>query len=187
MIIVTGTGRSGTSFLARLFAAMGHKLGYGVMAKFHNWRDVNAAELQALSRSRDVVKDPFFCYTLGRWAESGAQINWVVVGFRPFREAAESAVKTGLAAPAVGDVDKTERAFRKRYERLICEIGIYELPWVEVAFPRSVRDKDYCWQSLKPVLSVPYETFSLAWDFAVDPESSPGEENAEGGLAEEHG
>lgn len=126
MIVISGTGRSGTSFTARLLSFLGHSLGRGprighrkagrglaggedaqiagINKALVNSLPVDPSLLRGVASCKDAVKDPYFCYTLNCWAEAGAKIDLVVVCWRDFTEAAASAVKTGLAlvGPGVG-------------------------------------------------------------------------------------
>jgi len=115
-----------------------------------------------------VVKDPFFCETLHHWVEVGANIEHVVVCSRDFTESAKSALACGLAEPVKGDLAATVERFRNRYTRLVETIQKFNLNYSIIKFPRSVHDRAYTFDGLKPLLNVSYNQFSSKFDETVD-------------------
>lgn len=53
-------------------------------------------EMRELAVSKQVVKDPRFCWTLHAWLASGAAIDSVVLAIRPLEAMAESRIRVGM-------------------------------------------------------------------------------------------
>jgi hypothetical protein len=53
-------------------------------------------EMRELAASKQVVKDPRFCWTLQAWLASGASIESVVLAIRPLEAMAESRMRVGM-------------------------------------------------------------------------------------------
>jgi hypothetical protein len=119
VIVIAGTGRSGTSFLARLFQNFGMNIGTGPTIGFRKTKhsmcggedasfvklnrrlandpeSVEPEKLRKFAEKHDVVKDPYFCYVAGAWLAAGS-VELVVVSRRNLRASAESAFRSGLA------------------------------------------------------------------------------------------
>lgn len=93
MYIITGFGRSGTSFISEIFQNLGYKMGQyrkEVDAGFENHAvcQINAKlgfsaildnnikqQMNTVAQNNVIVKDPRFSITLGSWIEAGINID----------------------------------------------------------------------------------------------------------------
>ena len=97
MYIITGFGRSGTSFIAEIFKECGYNMGHLYNDKIkagwelHEIVSINKSiltgdywgeediqnQMRTLSNEVKVVKDPKFIITLKHWIDAGANIEGI--------------------------------------------------------------------------------------------------------------
>ena len=170
-VIISGTGRTGTTFLVQLLthlgldtgfdrytmevlpAARGARMGmdYFPIARAGHEMDIRAADAPY------IVKTPFLC----DWAEeviaSSKRIEHAIIPFRQFeaaalsrayvqRETTGSADTTRKAAGGLWDTDLAEHqtdVLRQKFTTLIEVLVRNDIPITFLNYPRHVRDPDY--------------------------------------------
>lgn len=177
-IIITGTGRAGTTFLVRLLTELGLDTGFTPA----NWREHFHAhcaaglekDLEAPSAPR-IVKDPDLCERLPAIvAEGRVTIAHALVPVRELAAATASRIRVGADAPGglVGtDAAERQRAvLAERFHRLVEALVQHEIPHTFLAFPRFARDARYCYERIRFLLgAVTFEEFELVFSRVADP------------------
>ncbi len=180
-LIITGTGRAGTTFLVRLLTALGQPTGYDRL----NWRSDYfphcAAGLERKltdPQSPYIVKDPELCVTLeGILAERQIDIDHAIIPIRDLEAAALSRVRIGGSSGAVpgGIVGTNDPAQQKavladRFHRLMQTLVLHDIPHTFLLFPRFVQDADYAFAKLHPIFpKVARDRFDEAFRAIADP------------------
>lgn len=183
-VIITGTGRAGTTFLVALFTHLGLDTGF----------DPTDLKLHPLSRAGlergiweenapYIVKSPVVCDMPEHLF--GPAIEHVIIPFRGFEEAAESRIHvhelaTGRREGGVtypGGLWDTERAadqanvLRLKFARLLEMLVRYEIPMTFLLYPRLARDPDYLYAKLGFLLSgIDPDHFRATFGKVVKPE-----------------
>lgn len=165
-LVITGTGRAGTTFLVQLLGRLGLDIGFTDPAHeiaLHcnaglewNLSDPNAPY---------VVKNPRLCDELDTaLAAGGVAIDHVLIPIRDLHAAAESrrdVVRRVGAAPGervIGgvwpgsDAARQEEFLALKLYSLMRTISRYDLPHTLLEFPRLVSDGRYLFDKLWPVL-----------------------------------
>jgi len=182
-IFITGTGRAGTTFLMRLLTELGQDTGYK-----NSSEDVVAGE-QNCGMERYIslkagtpyfVKSPYLVGRIPAAVAQGITIDRLIVPMRELSAAAESrrrvAKITGNIDSAGGlqgvrEPEQQENHLAKMVHSLFYYAAKYSIPVLLLYFPRLVRDVDYLYESLKPVLKdVSKETFVVAFKKISQPE-----------------
>jgi hypothetical protein len=163
-LLISGTGRAGTTFLVQLLAALGLDIGTPSPIDAHA-----QAGLELDLRHPDapyVVKSPWICDYLDALLcePTDLVIDQVLIPVRDLYAAAESRrdvvrragpgarpdINGGLwhtAEPA-----DQERVLALQLYRLIYACARHEIPVTLLAFPRLVQDATYLYGTLRPVL-----------------------------------
>ncbi len=112
MYIITGFGRSGTSFISEIFQNAGYQMGKyrkDVDAGFenHNVCQINAklgfsavlnndlkSQMNIVAKNNKIVKDPRFSITLGSWVEADINIEGIFWCHRDYDEILISSKKS---------------------------------------------------------------------------------------------
>jgi hypothetical protein len=180
-IIITGTGRAGTTFLVRLLTELGQPTGY----TRDNWQEDYfshcAAGLEhdiADPESPYIVKNPELCSTLSAiLARGDIVIDHAIVPLRELEAAALSRIRIGGANGEVpgglvgtSDPERQKAILAERFHELVHTLVAHEIPHTFLLFPRFVQDADYAFEHLRPLLSgIDPGQFRAAFARTADP------------------
>ncbi|MBS0264671.1 MAG: hypothetical protein JSS02_22240 [Planctomycetes bacterium] len=165
-IIITGTGRAGTTFLVRLFTYLGFDTGFTKKSAID---PVAHAGLETVIEDWNapyIVKQPQLCERLDTIMERGdILIDHAIIPRRDLFAAAESRRVNARQNPkvtpseviggtfgtdslAVGD---QEAALQRLEKKLWDAISTYQIPYTELWFPDDFQDAERLFQKLGPV------------------------------------
>ena len=166
-IVITGTGRAGTTFLMQLFAALGFDTGYSLAQAIAAVDETSHAGLeQHFVDSRDnpyVIKSPWFAEQLLETLDSHCiNIYAAIIPVRDLFEAAESRRKVYYAALSTGldplrhpgslmltnRPSNQEDVLATLFYKTVNALVKHEINTVFVEFPRFVLDCDYLFRRL---------------------------------------
>lgn len=165
-IVITGTGRAGTTFLVRLFTELGEDTGFTP----ENWSRGYDAHCAAGLEHDDItapdtpriVKNPALCELLpALLARQAIAIEHALVPVRGLEAAARSRVWVGGRGTTPGGLWGTDdpaaqkAVLAEKFHDLVQTLVEHEVPLTFLAFPRFVRDVDYAWGKLHPILRKP--------------------------------
>jgi hypothetical protein len=153
-IIITGTGRAGTTFLVQLLTELGLDTGYTRQTWSRDYYEHCEAGLEFDVFAKDapyIVKNPDFCETLPALLATGKfKVDHVLVPVRELDAAAQSRIRVGGANGNVpgGLVGTAEPSAQKAvlaesFHRLIYTLTEHDIPHTLLHFPRIVRDPEY--------------------------------------------
>lgn len=185
-LIISGTGRAGTTFLVQLFTALGLDTGFadpaaGVSPNCDagmEW-DIRAADAPY------IVKSPWLCDHLDELLESGrVRIDHAVVPVRDLYSAAQSrrdvARRTDEAlfdrdVPGglwhTDEPERQETVLAGQLYKLIYALAKRDIPVTLLHFPRLVRDPEYLFGKLEFALQgISRESFLEAYRRVARPE-----------------
>lgn len=180
-IIITGTGRAGTTFLVQLLTELGLDTGYTPDTWGRDYDTHCAAGLEHEILGEDsprVVKNPALCETLpGLLARGEIVVEHAFIPVRALDAAARSRIRIGGRGQTPGGLWGTpEPASQKavlaeNFHRLVHTLAQYEVPHTFLSFPRIVADASYAWRKLRPVLGdTDWATFQAAFARVARPE-----------------
>jgi hypothetical protein len=199
-VIISGTGRAGTTFLVQLLTCLGLDTGFdsNTMEVLPRAREARLGSMDIFPMARAglemdiraanapyIVKTPFLCDVLEETLASSARIEHAIIPIRKFEAAAASrahvqkwstgsADRTRKVPGGLWDADKAaEQAdvLRLKFARLVEVLTRREIPITFVAYPRLVRDPDYLYAKLKFLLgNVDLASFRTTFDKTVRPE-----------------
>jgi hypothetical protein len=162
-LLITGTGRAGTTFLVRLLTELGFDTGY----TREDWRDHYhehchaGLERSLLDRSTPyVVKSPNLCFELPELlaAQSPLIIDHVLVPIRDLDDAARSRIRIGGADDVPGGLWLTDDPTQQRavlaeaFHTLMYTLTAHRVPHTLLHFPRFAVDADYTYNRLRPLV-----------------------------------
>jgi hypothetical protein len=199
-IIISGTGRAGTTFLVRLLTELGLDTGFPKDQKI----DPNSRAGMELD-IRDghapyIIKSPWLCDYLDDVLEGGEIIvDGAIIPMRDLYSAAESRrYVAGTANPNPGDVpgglwhttdpEDQERILTGQLYKLIYALAKHDVPVNLLLFPKLVYDPEYLYKKIKFLLGdLEYDAFQkifqmisrpkLVHDFASSDNDSDYSEN----------
>lgn len=161
-VVITGTGRAGTTFLVQLLTALELDTGYDP----DNWHaDYSAHCAAGLEKNIEdpeapyIVKDPDLCVTLGGVLnKGGVVVDHAIVPVRELESAAFSRMRTGggdhaLPGGLLGTDDpaRQQAVLAERFHTLVHTLVDRDIPCTFLHFPRFVRDAEYAFNKLQTV------------------------------------
>jgi len=184
-ILISGTGRAGTTFLVRLLTELGEDTGFlnpeqSIDPISHAGLEV---DLLTIPLPR-VIKSPFACEKLAVALERKLyKVDHCFVPMRNLFSAAESRRRINRIhgnsvsnqwSGGIWDADKPEEQenvlARKLYQ-LMLTLARYNIQHTLLDFPRFVNDVEYLWKNLSPVFpKIRKSEFFAAFHNLVRPE-----------------
>ena len=181
-VIITGTGRAGTTFLVRLLGALG--LDTGITER--NWdrkyfEHCNAGlEHEILDpKTPYVIKNPALCDTLGAALDTGRfVIDHAYIPIRGMDSVVASrAAVGGEDGSRPGGLWGTAQPARQgavmgeMFHRLVHTLVVHEIPHTFILFPRMVTDPAYAFRQLEFLMNtgISYEMFLGAFKRTANP------------------
>ena len=196
-VVISGTGRAGTSFLVELMTCLGLDTGFSADSLQSKKDRYARAGLETDIRDDNapyIVKSPHFCDYVGEVISRGdVSIEHVFVPIRDLNAAAESRrfvdelavsnlplykqiknkivkrkIVGGLWQTANGH-EQEEVLLHKVYQ-LLLGLSNSGIPVTLINYPRLVRDPIYTYEKLKPVLrDLSFSAFDKSFSYIAKP------------------
>jgi hypothetical protein len=169
-IIITGTGRAGTTFLVQLFTALGFSTGFSLEEALSRVDEISKAGLEVELGDEQkpyVIKSPWFADHLSESLRAGRiDIHAAIIPIRDLYEAAESRRRVYREAERRGlnplthpgtlwhtnEPHKQEEKLALQFYKAVFPLIQFEIPTFFVEFPRLVRDPPYLFKSIAPLM-----------------------------------
>ena len=187
-VIISGTGRSGTTFLVQLRTSLAQDTGYRDNSAVAPNCDGGMESDLKNPNAPYFVKDPWLCDTLGGILEKGdVVIDRAFVPVRDLFSAAESrrdvSRRTGPEVySAFGPVvpggcwptdrkEEPEDVLSRKLYSLIETLAQFDVPMTLLHFPRLALSSEYTFAKLSPVLpNITFSEFDRAFRATSRPE-----------------
>lgn len=163
-LLITGTGRAGTTFLVRLLTELGLDTGFDG----ENWRSSYDEHCHAgLEHTLDdpaspyVLKNPEFCRSLPARLRAGAgpAIDHVLIPIRDLQTAARSRICIGGKDGEIpgglwltSDPTRQASALAEAFHELLEALVVHDVPHTLLPFPRFVMEPEFTFSKLRPLL-----------------------------------
>jgi hypothetical protein len=197
-VVITGTGRAGTTFLVQLLTNLKLDTGYNAETMRKGIQENARAGLENDVRKDSapyIVKSTFFCDYAGEVVKrEDIRLEHVFVPMRDLFAAAESRrfvtrkavakmpfwkrLKCRIKPPKLAGglmhsraKGKQEKILMGQLYNLILALSEAHIPVTLLQFPKLVRDSTYLYEKLKPILGhISYAEFASTFDRTVRPE-----------------
>ncbi len=172
-ILITGTGRAGTTFLIRLFTLLGCDTGYKAETmENHVWKACNAGMERPISHNVLFVKNPVLIKNLD--VHQRIFNLFVVIPIRDLKASAASRARLGKNPGGLWEsknAEEQEEFYQKLLEKAQKDIEAFAIPHVYLEFDRMISSADYLFEAFQPMfqkygLTVEREKFVAAWEKA---------------------
>jgi hypothetical protein len=182
-VIISGTGRAGTTFLVQLLTELG--LDTGFSDPYERFREDRNAGMewnrQNIASAPYIVKSPALCEELGQLLkeEKDFVIDHAIIPIRDLYSAAESrriVARKGvshflMSRPFLGikkmgirRPKEQESVLAQYFYQLVYTIAEHNIPITFLYFPRFAKDPEYLFEKIHFLLkNVPYEKFVQAF------------------------
>jgi len=187
-VVITGTGRTGTTFLVQLLTRLGLETGFSPdnMVLFEEARAGLEHDVREAG-SPYIVKDPAFCdYAQEVLEREEIRIEHVFVPMRDLTAAAESRRlvvrrtdrSNGLLPSQVAgglwhtdEPGEQEGVLLQQLYKLMLALSDADVPLTLLRYPRLTRDRAYLYRKLRPVLgTIDFGRFEEVFALTVRPD-----------------
>lgn len=165
-VLITGTGRSGTTFLMELLTVLNLDTGYVTSQISQSIAPGSRCGMELTTKLTSkmpyIVKSPFFCTQIDEIISDGLLIDCLIVPIRNLKDAASSRRKVynETSTPyspgslfGTTDPQKQEEYLTFCIYQLIFTATKHSIPLILLHFPRIITDWSYLYQKLIPILN----------------------------------
>lgn len=176
-IMITGTGRCGTTYLMQLLSVLGLPTGFTRdTIKDNMYGNSNGGlEGDLIEGGPEIVKNPQFWRYMPHYAKKFRVLH-VYIPMRDLDSTARSRADRGHDAggfcEGVSTLEEQIAYNARSFYTLVYELTKYEIQFTVMSFPRIVLDAEYCWKSLSWIMQryfVGKEAFIGAHNQISDP------------------
>jgi hypothetical protein len=171
-ILITGTGRCGTTFLIKIFSFLKFNTGYTQdNYKQSIFLNCNSGMENSCNNEFYIVKNPKFIENIVNiMKNTTVKIKLVIIPIRDYKESALSRVKNGVSEGGLWNaVDVTTQIefYNKIMADYVYHMTKNEINTLFLDFDKMVTDKIYLFEKLKFILNehnINFELFSDVFD-----------------------
>ena len=170
-ILISGTGRCGTTFLIKLFTFLDFDTGYTKINYKNSIKGNCKSGMEKKYNDKNyILKSPSFIDNIKNIIEDkNIEIEYFILPIRDYEKSADSRVKHGKSAGGLwGAKDKKGQLdfYYKIISKYMLYYTQYNIPTIFLDFEKMVNDKEYLFNKLQPVLvkkSITKERFNLEY------------------------
>lgn len=157
-IVITGTGRAGTTFLVQLLTKLGLDTGYTSETLQRDYFNHCSAGLEHDLEHPEaplIVKSPLLCESLpGIMERRTIVIDHAIIPMRALDDAANSRIRVGGEGETpgglwgTGQAEQQKAVLAEKFHQLIHTLTVHDIPHTFLNFPQFARDADYTFRKL---------------------------------------
>lgn len=171
-ILVSGTGRCGTTFLIKLFSFLEFNTGFNRNNyKQFIFSNCNSGMERDYTDNYYILKSPGFIENIEKIIKNQSiKVKTMIIPIRNFDEAALSRVKNGNNAGGLWcatDTDSQLHHYNKIMSKYVYFMTKYEINTIFLDFEKMVNDSTYLFNKLETILiekNIDYNTFISVYD-----------------------
>lgn len=155
-ILITGTGRSGTSFLVHLLSALGMDTGYTEDECFHICNNACQGGAEwTIEKPYKILKNPEFMVKIEDIVQN-YDIDHVIIPIRNLEDTAKSRENNSENHGGFGgycfnahNLEEQETNNARLFYEMIEILTRYDVPFTTIAFPHMIEYRMYLYRKLK--------------------------------------
>jgi hypothetical protein len=171
-ILITGTGRCGTTFLIKLFSFLEFDTGF-TKNDYNKYifSNCNSGMEKQYNDNYYILKNPIFMSNIENIVnDTTIIIKYVIIPIRDLNQSAISRANNGIAMG--GFWNATDELSQINYykdilTKYICCMTKYDINTIFIDFDKMINDKSYLFDKLKNILdekNIDFTTFSNIYD-----------------------
>ncbi|MBU1071307.1 hypothetical protein KKG65_02740 [Patescibacteria group bacterium] len=173
-IIITGTGRAGTSFLVVLLTRLGLDTGYKPYIEDFNEKIRAGCEYKLFStypqrqqkllkNTPRILKHPKFSHKLaGLIKNNMIKVDHIIVPVRNIKDAAKSRIKAKRRWKIKG-LGSQEQVLAWALGKITETACQYNIPITYIKYPKLVQDPEYCFNKLSTIFKLNKKKFTKVY------------------------
>jgi hypothetical protein len=175
-ILISGTGRAGTTFLIKLFTFLGFDTGFDKNTYMNYiFENCNAGMELPYTSNHYILKNPQFMTNIEDIIQN-IKIKYMIIPIRDYEKSAESRANIGHGPNKNGGLfgarNKDEQIlfYHKIMANYLFYMTKYDINTIFIDFDRMISDKVYLFNKLKIILNeknININTFSANYNYAA--------------------
>ena len=180
-ILISGTGRAGTTFLIKIFSFLGFDTGFNE-SNYINYisKNCNAGMEFYYTKNHYILKNPTFITEIPKIIDSNINIEYMIIPIRDYNKSAKSRVKNGIdlnntinggTTGLANDEDSQVLYYNKIMSEYLYYMVKYDIPTIFIDFQKMILDKLYLYNKLKVILDkkdISIDNFNKYYDIATE-------------------
>jgi hypothetical protein len=174
-ILISGTGRCGTTFLIKLFTFCGMDTGFNK----DNYKDFifsncNSGMENPISSPHHIIKSPLFVFDIENILNE-VKIKYMIIPVRNFQDSAMSRVKNGQGRCGglweSSDLESQVIFYNKITTKYLLFMVKYDIKTIFIDFDRMVTNPKYLYDILNPILdehNIDFATYLDAYNISSE-------------------
>jgi hypothetical protein len=172
-ILITGTGRSGTTFLIKLFSFLDYDTGYNKDTYMNSIsKNCNSGMERKYTEKYYILKNPSFIVNIANiMNDKTVNIKQVIITIRDYNESANSRARIGRGKDGglwnAKDKETQQTFYAQIISNYVYFMTKYEINTIFIDFDKMVNDKEYLFNKLKIILdekNINFTYFSDIYD-----------------------
>jgi len=171
-ILITGTGRCGTTFIIKLFSFLDFNTGYTRENYKQNIYDVcNSGMERKYTEKFYILKNPEFINQMETIVKSRRiKLKHVIIPIRDYDKSAKSRTKLNRNPGGLWNAKNEQEQllyYNKIMSNYVFYMTKYEISTIFLDFDKMISNKQYLFDKLKVILdekNITFEAFSLVYD-----------------------
>jgi len=169
-VIVTGPGRSGTTFLMIIFTYLHLDTGFtpeNIEDNILNRRCNSGLERRNVTDKPYIIKNPQFTGDFGQVLKHVIP-DYVIIPLRNYKDAADSRYKNNLRWRS-DNPKQQEQWYHEIVANYVFMMTTRDIPTIFLDFERMIKSKQYLFDKLQPILKdISFSDFEEAYDKATE-------------------
>lgn len=171
-ILITGTGRCGTTFLIKLFSFLNFDTGY-TKDNYNNfiYKNCNSGMEKSYQDNHYIIKNPTFIADIKKIInDKNIKVKFVIIPLRNLKAAALSRVKNDRGKGGLWNATNLKTQIQYYKDILTDYMFImtkYDINTIFINFEKMITDKQYLYNKLENILkekNITFEYFSKIYD-----------------------
>lgn len=170
-IIITGTGRCGTTFLMRLFTFLEYDTGF-TKNNFQKYifENCNSGMEKNIDFNHYILKNPVFIDNIEKIINENYNIKYVIIPIRDYNLSAQSRVKHSKNAGGLWNANNEKKQLEFYYKIMsnyLLNMVKYEINTIFLDFDKMINNKEYLYNKLKNIMdekNINFELFSKIYE-----------------------
>jgi len=180
-ILISGTGRAGTTFLIKIFSFLKFDTGFNELNyDDYIFKNCNAGMELNYTDSYYILKNPIFITKIQEIIDFNINIEYMIIPIRDYNKSAKSRLKNGIdindtiPGGSIGNViDESSQVlyYNKIMSEYLYYMVKYDIPTIFIDFEKMISDKLYLYNKLKVVLdkkNISIDNFNKYYDIATE-------------------
>jgi len=173
-VLITGSGRCGTTFLMLIYSYLGQDTGWGQDVASNLFKNCNSGLENGLDSKHKIIKSPKFLRLLKEALEKDSiELLDIIIPIRDIKDVAKSRERHGYnnggwQSRSINNKESQIKYIQESYSIFLSVAAKYDLPFTLIDFEKMTNDSRYLFDKIKHTFenNITYEKFEKSYKMA---------------------